>query len=300
MFGQGASFPTVSNGYLLSFSRKANVTQPHRFIVTSLLDGKQQSVQFSLKQPYSFIEDASINASGHILVAASYVRSSDGSPTNVFADLDPSAKESFLVNLGDYSPERICGGPDGTVWMLGQRWASEGSVPVPDYSMLRSYTSAGAAKGSYFERSTLGFSSAINFHKGERATPAFLACGDASVGAYIGVPGTGVGYWAEVQKATGDLRLWTVPVLRDFRMTGIALLGSHAAYASFVSASGERRLYRLGLNGNGSASWNPIALSEDISVHFGGLVGRDGNQLVYFTANRTAGEVVLHWSSLQP
>src|SRR6202451_2688793 len=278
--GSNGGVSLVSNGYLLTYLRDSGAHGVNPLRLVPLRDGKQQTVQLSLAQKDVYIEDASVAPNGHVLVAGWYVRSSDGTQKNFFASLDPAGKDSYMIDAGRYTPERICGSADGSIWTFGQDNAAELSDPVQNYAMLRKFSVTGSPQGEFLDRSLLPNEIHVNLHQAGRVTSGFLSCGDTSVGAYVGLQGTGVGYWAEIERSGTAVQLSRVAIISNFKISGLSLLGPNTVYASFTGLGGsERRLYTLSINGNGMASWTPVSLPATSSAGFLRVLGRDGFSL---------------------
>ncbi len=284
VFSRNRSFPRAGNGYLLSFTRQ--VSQRHASVValTSLADGRKKTLAFRFPEPETVVEDAAVAGDGHILLAVSYVQAVDAKARNFVVELDQSGQAVSTVDLGSYALERICAAPDGTFWTMGQEREAEQSANRTDYALLRNYALSGELRGSYFH--TNQFPPDVNFHQ-EGHAPAYLGCGDVSVGAYVRLPYTA--YWVEVQTGTGVEHQWKVATIPSSRMTGLTLLSEHTVYASFITKGRERGLYGLTLGAQGTASWARI---RSDTGSFARLLGRDGPSLVYVG---TAGPGI-YWS----
>jgi hypothetical protein len=287
------TLPTVSNGYIVSFSREASATTPNSIVLTSLSTGHRQTIQLDLKQPETFVEDAAVGTAGVALLVGSYLRARDGEVANFLAALDPNGLASFSIELGSYAPERVCGAVDGTIWTLGQEWPKEQDTPNEDYALLRHYTADGALAASYLMRSTLPRDIAVNFHNNGVVTPAFLSCGAQSVGVYTAVEG--VGYWIELPFDSTVPQVWVVTAPTPSRVTGLSLVGQHAVYASIIHQQ-KRELYTLTLQEGHEAMWTPVVTSVASDKSFTRLLGRDGSALVYAGTGAEPGDRVLKWT----
>lgn len=291
----GTGLPEFSNGYLIWFPRQLATTNQTSFLLTNVADNTQRYVELSLDKAAAVVEDASTTRSGTLLIAGSYVRS--GSISNFLGTLDPVGTYSVSVDLGVYTPERICSTADGTIWTLGQEWSKELAAEPQDYAMLRSYSGDGTLRNYYLNRSALTVVASISLHRlGPPSVPAFLSCGDDMVGVYIALPGSGSGYWLEVQPSSGTSRSWTVPIIPDFRITGLTVTSQHIVCASFVGINGDRRLYSLSLNRHGSANWSELSLKDENPSRFVRLLGSDGDYVVYVKLPNQSGSPIIYWS----
>ncbi|HUK18064.1 MAG TPA: hypothetical protein VLW65_16680 [Bryobacteraceae bacterium] len=292
-FSHNRSHPAISNGYLISFTRHPAVGRPIVFSLSALQDGKQETVVAPI-QAAAFVEDAAVTADGNIALGGSYRRTSDGAASNFLAEVSLNGNTVFSVDLGDYTPERVCVAPDGSVWTLGQQWPQESGRTPGDYAMLRRFNTAGALTDSYVPRNLFARAPALNFHHGANRTAAFLACGTDSVGVYVGAPNTS--YWSEVQISGGKETDSTVVTPPHARVTGLVLFGQRAVYASLIHDSAARDLYRLNFDSAPQTAWTLLPSGQG-NPGVARLLGRDGANLVYFTAPGPVDQPVLYWSA---
>ena len=216
--------------------------------------------------------------------------------------------------LGTYEPERVCATNDGNIWTLGQDWGAESYGE--SYPILRQYSSAGEALGSYFSRTSLRVEYfGLSTHaRAEGAHPpqdftggrTHLRCGRVSVGVYIGPART----WFEVRLADGSTQSWRVePPFVPSNMTGISFTGADQLYASFTRAipagnsaeppAHQYGLYVLDVAGQ-TAVWDPVPGSIGSTGRpFGRLVGGGTQSLVYMGKGGISpnGTVALSWTA---
>jgi hypothetical protein len=278
-FDPKLTLPSVSNGYLISFSRHNPKVHLH-----SLATGGSFVAPFSLPGATNIVlQDAAVTADGSILVVGTYSPKAGGASANFVSVMDQGGRVQSTYDLGDYTPSRVCSAPDGTFWTLGQSWPSESARPRGDYRMLRNYTPGGALKQAYFSRSS-AVSVPMDLRPagrtfGQDVTPAFLACGTTSVGALVGNRGSQL--WVEVSLQTGIAQQWSVTASPG-RIAGLALLSQNAVYASVARPNDSRTKlvqYRLAFANDGSAVWTQVP-KNPANVSIGRLVGTDSAKLV--------------------
>jgi hypothetical protein len=303
----GRSFPRMSNGYFVALPRTLAINRASATIaVTPSSGGQGLLVPFSLNAASSVaskvrLEDAAVAPSGSLVLAGSYGRP-DGPVTvtqGFLTVIDLNGAVKSTIPTGDFTPERVCASSDGTFWTLGQEEVKEGRQNLK-YNMLQHYSIAGTMIGSYLPRSSLHavrLPMNLHFHEAT-ASVAFLACGPQSVGAYIGTAAT----WFEVALPSGNTVQW--PITRpsaDQLITGIALLGTHAVYATVgsltPSAHAEHGLYQLFYDTPAArAKWQPVSYStaavpgnpsNDVR-----LSGTDNGSLVVVAGRPAAGKVL--------
>jgi hypothetical protein len=317
----GRTFPIVSHGYLLSHARTIHQAGARSIFLTALATGLETSLPFWLPGAARIrVESADVTPAGQVLVAGSYQRSAaEDDGVNFVARVDRRGHVLAVHDLGGYTPERICAAEDGTYWTLGQEWALERQVAQREvqggYALLRHYAASGVPKAQYFPRSSLPVGRVLNYHThAPGAQWAFLRCGDASVGAYLG-SGRASFLWTEVSPQTGETQHWRVHNLVGARITGLVLLAEHTAYASFGPAgvyrlepasprpAGRHRVGAFWPVPTQPARWAPLASdAADAGAPHGIaeasiLLGRDGASLVHLSGTRSPrSEPVLHWS----
>jgi hypothetical protein len=286
-FSHSRAFPAFSNGYVVSFPRVFNKRQPGVFLVTSLASMQRERVPFRLPDAAEVrVDGVAATPTRHLLVAGSYDRTEEASPVNFLARVDFRGTLVSLTDLGAFGAARVCSTGDDTAWVLGQDWSDEaratiGNQPIGAYDMLRQYGPSGRLKRSFLPRKSLPQGAVIDLHPvgkyyGRDVTPAFLSCGDASVGAYVGYGREPL--WFEVP-AKGQAARFKVRDIPQSRISGLTLLSPGAVYASFGLHKGSgflRGLYRLVPETNGTATWTRLNTQG-----FALLLGRDGPDLIY-------------------
>jgi hypothetical protein len=301
---QGVTFPIAGGGYLLSTARVFAPGNAASIVLTLLATGQQISLPFALNSASAIrIEAGAISDSGTVLLAGSYSGSPNGVELlkafahapgvsgikNFVAEVATTGRVLQTTDLGDYTPERICGSPDGTLWTLGQRWPEEAHKGQPqNYMLIRHYGPSGTLINSYLSRSSVTKGITPSYHAKEpSARQAFLACGDSTVAAYVGTAPVGA-LWVEIDPATQAVQILRARNPEGAILTGLVLLSPHTAYASFgtpspsekLSASGQRSgLFQL-VPASTSASWHLVPRANSSTV-FSILLGRQGSSLVH-------------------
>jgi hypothetical protein len=268
----------ISNGYLVGFERPTpNV---HLY---SLANAGTSVTRFSLPDGATIVlQAATVDSDARILVTGAYLKRPSGELTTFVGKMDVGGRVLFKLDLADYGPSQICVAPDGSFWTLGESRSKESSGQ--DYDMLRSYRADGVFKQAYFSRRSLA-QTAVALHPrdhpfGKGDTPAFLSCGDTSVGVLIGDPGSQL--WVEVTVGNGVVQVWSVHSTADARILGVALLSQSTVFATIapVSARADELLplSRLSLMNDGSAIWTEAPRRP--RNLYGRLVGADSGKLV--------------------
>jgi len=309
--GLRRTFPTLSNGYLLSYARTVESGKSHSIFLTALNSGKETVLPFWLPAAASIrLEAGTVNARGEVLLAGTYTLARANVRSNVevnfISRLDQRGRVLSTTNLGDYTAERICTTNNGSLWTLGQVWPLENKLSSPQeqssYALLREYNAAGTLKRSFLPRSALPSGEVLNYRaRVPGANWAFLRCGDASVAAYVGRK-TGFYLWTEVNTATGQTTSLSVRNPSGGTMTGLALLGEHTAYASFRPGG----LYQLQSAPSRPARWIPVPVNASDAAGAAAakesraalLLGRDGPNLVHLNGPQAPRQhPVLYWST---
>jgi len=116
-FSTTRTFPRLSNGFLVSFTRIIRQGAPSNIVVTSLYWDKQWQVPFASSDGSEIVlHDAAI-AQGNLLIAGS--KSSSGSNSSFVAEVTFNGELISMVNLGSYVPTRVCATGDDSFWALG-------------------------------------------------------------------------------------------------------------------------------------------------------------------------------------
>lgn len=308
-FDTGKSFPTVSNGFLISFTRE--MASPGGILLTNIGTSKEVSPGFWLSEASKILlYDAAVTPDKQfLLLAGTYTPSAGGADVPFIATQNLASGKSSVVNpTGDYVPVRVCGTSDGTIWSLGQTQAEILHIEVtqqPEYAMVRNYSLNGSLRGSFVPRSSQGtlpinllpLGRAFGNKIGTNITPAKLSCGDTSVGVFVGFP---VHSWSEIDTRSKIVQQWQLKPLPHSTMTGLVLLGGNTVYASFATAAPQGRtlsLSRLTLSPDHSGEWTQVADNGAADKHFSVLLGRDGPALVYLRGKRGPTNTTLYWST---
>lgn len=309
-FNTDKAFPSVSNGFLVSYSRE--ITAPAAIVLDDIGSGREVTPSFWIPAASKIsLHDAAVTADRRSLVlVGSYLPIAGGAEVPFIAMQGLAGGQTSLIKPdGDYVPVRVCAANNGTLWTLGQTEAEVlhlQVLPLPDYQMVRSYSLDGTLQNGFVPRSSQGAGSlallplgrSYGTRSGHDLNPAKLSCGDSSVGLFIGSP---VYSWSEIDLKSNTLQTWTVPPVSHGSITGLTLLGSNNVYASFAVTSANTRLltlFRLSFNSDHSGSWVQVADNGGTEQKgFGVLLGRDGSSLVYLRGARTPTNATLYWST---
>jgi hypothetical protein len=315
------SFPTVSNGFLVSFSRTIEKQDPRKGIfITALNSGQRQGIPFWIDgasvihlDSVAISSDAFLYVGGSYLIGASdddrnnFVRGgiNDLKQTNFIAKVDQSGAILFVKNLGDYTPEKICTTPDGNLWSFGQSMEKERTKigQQQEYLMLRRFSSDGDLISSYLKRSSVEGKVSTNYRaKTGGAGAAFIVCGGSTVGAFLQGPGSLM--WTKVDIKSGDVAQVKVRNPPGTVPTGVTIVDNGDVYASFrtvVVSPGSPPQYMapLGIfriSRDKQPRWDSVS-SADASTHYSALLGHDGSYLVHFEGDKEAVEVpIIYWT----
>jgi hypothetical protein len=304
-FSTERTFPVISNGYLISFSRVGASGNPISIVLHSLQTGNQQQILFSLPNASKVtLLDAAVSTGFNgIVVAGSYLLSGAGEEQAFLGQVDFFGTVTSIVPLGAYTPERVCAASDSTYWTFGQQLSDEGSIGTGNsYDMIRNYALDGSLKRSYLLRAALS-PAVLDFHPagavfGYGVNLAALSCGSSSVGVYLGNP---VRTWFEVSYKTGQSKQSIIKALPGSVMTNLTLTSPGSVYASFAlpprnsGANSGPGLYLLSLGSAGPGSWAKLPDSQDVPIP-SRLLGQDNGQLVYLTGQSKPVTPVLYWS----
>ncbi len=305
-FSHQRTFPVVSRGYMLSFSRTITTANASNVLVTSLTDGRGRQVPVSLPGSVSTVLlDGSVNESDHlILVGQTTSMSNSGDvlrTTGFVAEVDFQGKVKSVVDTGKYTPARTCASGDGTYWTLGAAMSNEGNAALiagDDTNMLRNYSPEGKLLHSYMPRSSFRAASINLLPSGQTFgatnTKVYLSCSSSSVGVYIGKP---VNLWTEVRLGSGRGAQWRIRQLPGGTVTGLTHSLRGDVYASVDFANETPGLYRLDLSA-AKAIW--VRLPTDTSA-FSNLLGREGDSLVHLIGSRAlAGAAIAQQTQPNP
>jgi len=308
-FSKAASFPTVSNGVLISYVRE--ISAPTAIVVDDISTRQSATTSFWIAEASSVsLIDAAVTADKQFLVlVGSYVPLAGGADVPFITTQNlTNGQVSLIKPAGDYVPVRVCAANNGTLWTVGQTEAELTHLqltPQPEYQMVRSYSLEGTLLHSFVPRSSQG-SAPLTLLPRARSygyrlgnlTPAKLSCGDNSVGLFVGYPAYS---WNEIDLKSNTVQHWRVPPSSMASITGLTLLGSHTVYASFSLRSDNKwvlTLHRLVLSPDYTGSWVKV---EDKAgpdeKGFSVLLGRDGSSLVYLRGARTPSNATLYWST---
>lgn len=308
-FEKERSFPTVSNGFLISFVREINA--PGGVVLNNLNTTKISSPLFWLPGASKItLQDAGVSPDRRLLLLTGmYTPQIQGDDVPFIAAQELSTGKVSVINpAGDFVPVRVCATADNTIWALGQTQAEIQHVevtPQPEYGMVRNYALDGTLRNSFVPRSSQGtlpinllpLGRAFGRRLGTNITPAKLSCGDRSVGIFVGFP---VHSWSEIDLTSKTVQQWKLKALPNTAMTGLTLLGTNTVYASFAAraANGKPVLTfsKLTLAPNHSGEWLPVVDKSPPGETASVLLGRDGTSLVYLRGRRNQANTTLFWS----
>jgi hypothetical protein len=308
-FDKGRSFPAVSNGFLISFTREINA--PGGIVLNNLSTAQDSRPLFWLPGASKItLQDAAVTPDKRfLLLTGTFTPELQGNDAPFIAAQELSTgKVSVITPAGDFVPVRVCATADNTIWALGQTQAEIQHIevtPQPEYEMVRNYALDGTLRNSFVPRSSQGalpinllaLGRAFGRRLGTNITPAKLSCGDRSVGVFVGFP---VHSWSEIDLKNKTVQQWKLKPLPNAAMTGLALLGSNTVYASFAARAGNGRpvltLSKLTLTPNQSGEWLPVVDKSPPGQNVSVLLGRDGTSLVYLRGRRNQANTMLFWS----
>jgi len=294
-FTWARTYPSVANGYLVSFTRSATAGKSNTIFLMSLANSVQHKVSFNVPgSQITILDDVSVSAGGDLIVAGSYATGTSSSHFLDKVSLDGNVLSA--VALGDYEATRVCSTADGSTWTLGQ---STSAIVGSDY-LVRRYDATGSLSGSYLSRNSLPRPTAIlNLHSAGKVfgqgavAQSHLACGSASVGVYIGSPEN---LWFEVTVG-GDAHIWPLP--SSSGLTSL-VLGPPGSVRATIAGLGAATL----LLGTTSGTWVPLPDALQVSAAklpaVGRFLGVDGLSVVYARGNQGIdGDRPLYWSAIE-
>jgi hypothetical protein len=275
-FATNRTRPVAANGYLIATSREFQNDQPgrqDRLALTSLGTGLTEMLPFSIKGAKQIrLESSTVSSNQGIVVAGKY------DDHNFIALANRGGRITSLIDTGEYEALRVCTAPDDSIWTFGQDSAAE--TGHKDYAMVQHRSPKGEVLGQYLPNSSLHAKGRMNYHtKTADANAAYLACGPASVAAYVG-NGTLAYIWFEIDTVTGTTYQTLVPRVQNTIMTGLYLAGLNRAYIS--TPTGLFRLTTMDVANLPSpvSFWAP-ALSSNGTLVLGTILGTDSGAAVH-------------------
>jgi hypothetical protein len=298
-FTMARAFPIISNGRLLSFPRTLAMDGSTVITLWDLSSGG--SSQLALSAPSLSritVHAMAITAAQTLLVAGSYEENQDSSIRNGLLSFDMLGHLLAFVDLGGYTPQRMCTSQDGSIWLVGQAWNQELSANGGAYSLLQHYASDMTLESSYLPRTGLPSARTIDLNPpgrvfGHDGTVGFLSCGVSSVGFFLGTP---FSLWTEVSSG-GIVKQLQLSHMPGSSMTGLLLAQPATVYATFAIAS-HQRLYTLVPTSSTNASWEPMGTYNPDTAQRIHIIGEDQNSVVYITGSVSPPglSTTLYWS----
>jgi hypothetical protein len=327
--------PKIANGYVVKF--RTTLTNPANdaIQVVSVSGRERYSIPFwSRDASKVLLHDVAIAPNQTIIVVGEAL-SKTGDAKRFMAAVDFASQELWLKDLKEYVPYRTCVSRDETVWTVGQVAAAENSGRP--YQLIHQYSPTGILKSRYLQRVELPISGQFSLDVFSDPSKvfrgrAFIACGNDSVGVYIGPART----WTEIDLETKSATTWEAdgvtdapsswsqqilggspdntsqisnliyrtdrPELIGHFLSGIGVTSEHQVYGSFNLASSRKSvrhagIYRLKLGQDGKAMWEQIKGPPQGMLR---LVGVDANRLVYLKRQSPAGHGDLSLGWIQP
>lgn len=302
VFGK-ASFPIASNGYFLSWARTFTPERADALYITSETTAEQTTIPLKVNGATAVrIEHGAVTTAGTVLVAGTLVRDPAGllrirnlldgphalaTTVNFLAEVSPSGALINMIDLGDFTAERICSPGDGTTWLFGQVWSEDfkGRDGLK-YDMLRHINSAGSLINSYLPKGAITPGLPVNYRaKMQDSLAAFVGCNTNSVAVYAGRPGAGF-VLEEVDVLTDKEATQKIFNSSSLAITGFAMLDDGRIFGSFAKANAptsmEARpgLYML-TGRRGAERWTYLPPPNAGTPVFGRLIGTSRNDLVH-------------------
>jgi hypothetical protein len=161
----------------------------------------------------------------------------DGASVKPFlAEVTGDGALGTMIDLGDYTPTRVCVTGDGLIWTVGEVWSEEfKKEPRRNYAVVRAYDSSGRLVGRYVPRSSIAKGLAPNYHAMVAdGAAAYISCGSERVDAYLAMGPRGAGnIWAQIVRDTSAETEYVVRNPKGLVMTGFVADREGVAYASF-------------------------------------------------------------------
>lgn len=230
------------------------------------------------------------------ILAGGWAVLQDGATPGYLAKTDAQGSTTQSVYTGDFKPEQICEGPDGTVWSLGRAVRSRG-LSSPDTEVVRHYSFEKGLLHSFLPEETVRL---VQNSDQPWFVPfgSFLRCGKDKVSIYLEFTDE----YAEITDSSFTLTRWKLDhsAAQQRRANGLAVTDDGRVYASLsvhnafgVSGPyGLTSLYQVKAEpGSPIARLLPVGGTVDVYGTYreadrpptGALVwlwGADGNQLV--------------------
>jgi hypothetical protein len=311
------SYPVFSNGYFLSHARTVFPGRSDVIYLTSEVTGQQTILPFSIPGASATrLERGTVMQDGSIVLAGSFASGLSGPRTirnlgdpisttrvtNFMATVSSTGQLQSMINLGDFTAERVCSVGDGTIWMFGQMWAEDfkGRQGKP-YQMLRHVDATGTTIAAFLPKSIVTPGPIVNYRpKTASAQAAFLSCNKSLVVVYVERPVNGA-IIDEIDIPTGREAYQLIHGPPTSRLSGFTITSDGRYFGSFrplessAGVSAPSSLYSL-LGTFGVHHWQLAGAQSPVSPDFGDLVGLDGQMLVHLVGTAKAGTAQVYWS----
>lgn len=155
----------------------------------------------------------------------------NGAATGYLAKTDVQGNTIQSVETGDFKPEQICEGPDGTVWSLGKAVRNDGQSS-PDTGVVRHYSFEKGLLHSFLPESTVQ-AAVRSSHPWFVPYGSFLRCGKEKVVVYLDFTDE----YAEIDTSSFELKRWKLDesAVQQGKASGLAVTDDGRVYASFSS-----------------------------------------------------------------
>ena len=199
----------------------------------------------------------------------------DGGVAPFIALLDSAGNLTRVIRTNPFQPDRACFGPDGTIWALGVN--EEARDRAVDAEIFEHYSAEGKLLGKMVLRSSIPEGPLFG-----QWDLQWMRASEDRIGAWITYPSH---LWIELSADDGRLLgMWRtlLPVTYPNELGavfGIAYTPEGAVCGNF----GNQQLAALWWLDRSKSSWAPVpefSMSQGKSG-VGGLLGRDGDQLVF-------------------
>jgi hypothetical protein len=157
---------------------------------------------------------------------------------NFVAKTDDSGGVTEMIKIGEFIPTRICGQPDGTIWVFGRDLTKDraydnspdaNNTPTEnDYFLLRQYSFEGGLLHGYLSRNSFAIKTEAVSGRGTN-----LDCGKQLVSLYF----SETDEFAQVDVAKESVQRWKMNMspIPGAIANGLAVLDNGCTYASLSS-----------------------------------------------------------------
>jgi len=312
------TLPRATNGMLVSFTKTFSASESGD-VAAAIAIGTGSASHYGLSIPKAtavHLTDVVVGQGRDLVFAGSYLDAGEPERLAYFARAPLQAMLSQdvtehlhnfiatrsgrnVIDLGDFTPMKVCTVGDGSIWAFGQEWPEEVEKAADrvDYSVIRHYNTSGGLLGDYVSRRSVAPMGMPNYHpRVSDGGAAFLECGeDGEVALFAARSPLGSGgFLLAVKQGTASSFSELITRLpgRFVSPTGFAIgNGLFVSFASNTPAAGEpeKRGFTL-------ARWwkaDPIGLYELVTTtgrptwvsvptdNYGALLGHDGRDLLH-------------------